>query len=141
MPIAERSEAWVTERISCPSMVIRPDDGDRVARRRLERYSPEDRPVRVVMERNVLETDRAPGNFEIARARRVANFRMLVEDVEHRPDVEDRLLDLAIHHAHEIERLIELQHHYVQESEIARCIASHANIEDAHHEQADPAEG
>ena len=44
----------------------RADDGDRVARRRLERYSPQDRPVRVVMERNVLETDRAP---ETSRSR------------------------------------------------------------------------
>ena len=59
---------------------------------------------------------------------------MLVENVEHRADVENRLLDVAIDHAHEIERLIELHHHHIQEREIACGIAPRANIEDAHYE-------
>ena len=62
---------------------------------------------------------------------------MLPKDVEHHFDVDDRLLDVAIDHAHEVQRLIELKHHQVDQHEIADRVAAGADADDAHHNHDD----
>ena len=106
-----------------------------------KRHAAQDRPRGVVMELDVLEPHRARGHLEVGRAGRVADFRVLVEDVEHRADVDDRLLDLAIDHAHEVQRLVELQHHHVEQHEVADGIMPFADALDAHDEHRDHAGG
>ena len=48
-------------------------------------------------------------------------------------DVDHRLLDLAIDHAHEIERLVELDHHGVDHDEIADGVGAVLDAVGAHH--------
>ena len=58
---------------------------------------------------DILETDHAAPHFERLGARLILDLRLAGEDCKHRFDVDHRLLDLAIDHAHEIQRLIELK--------------------------------
>ena len=79
----------------------------------------QDRPRRLVGEVHVLEADRALGDDERRGAGPILDLGLAAEDREHLLDVDHRLLDLAIDHAHEIERLVELDHHGVDHDEVA----------------------
>ena len=95
----------------------------------------------IVGEIDVLEPHRAVADDERPRARPVGDFGALAEDDEHHFDVDDRLLDLAIDHAHEVERLVELQHHRVEQHEVADVVAMAADAVDAHRQHDDHADG
>ena len=89
---------------------------------------------------DILEAHGPGGDRERGRTRLVGDFRILGEQVEHGLDVDDRLLHLAIEHAHEIQRLVQLDHHGIDQHEIAnrvRAIADTADAHDHHHRQAD----
>ena len=79
--------------------------------------------------------------FERRRARLVLDLRLAREDREHDLDVGHRLLDLAIDHAHEIERLVELDHHGVDQHEIADRLGAGLDLEGAHHHDGGEPEG
>ncbi len=117
------------------------DDGDGRTRRRLERNALAEsaaprhrrtRHSRSAPRRAVTMRSRAPGKSLISG--------FWLKNVEHRTDVDDRLLDLAIDHAHEVERLIELQHHHVEQREIADRVAPGADAGDAHQQHRDHAD-
>jgi len=86
----------------------RSDNGHHLPRRHLEAHIFQDRPFGVVGEGDVVEFDLAPLDAERLGARPVDDLRRLVQQREHRLDVDQPLLDLAIDHAHEVERDIEL---------------------------------
>src|SRR6185436_17245054 len=52
---------------------------------------------------------------------------------EHDFNVGDRLLDFAVDHAHEIQRLIKLDHHRIDQHEIADSLGARFYLESAHH--------
>ena len=62
----------------------------------------------LVSEEDVLEPDRALAHDQRLCARLVLYLGLLPEQCEHGLDVDERLFDLAIDHAHDVERLIEL---------------------------------
>src|SRR4030095_12856820 len=59
--------------------------------------------------------------------------RLARQNGEHGLDVDHRLLDLAIDHAHEIQGLVELDHHGIDHDEVADGIAALLDAEGAHH--------
>ena len=61
-------------------------------------------PLRIVSERDVLELDLALGDVKRLGARAIEDLGRFLQQSEHRLDVDQPLLDLAIDHAHEIER-------------------------------------
>ena len=155
--MAARSDSCVTSRMSWPSMVIaaaghvveaeeqprdgrlagarRADDGDGPAGRHLEADALEDRPRRGRSGR------RHPRSGPSRRRRRAAWRPGLstisggdVEEVEHRLDVDQPLLDLAIDEADEVERDGELHQQRVDQHEIAdRLLAAHDRRARHHH--------
>ena len=97
----------------------RPDDGDHLPGRHLEAHMFQDRPLGIVGERHVLELDLALGDVKRLGARAIDHLRRLVQQREHRLDVDQPLLDLAIDHAHEIERQVKLHEDRVDHHEAA----------------------
>ena len=101
------------------SRAARSDHGDRASRGNRERDVEQDLPVRLVGEIDVLEADLGRRDPERRSARRVANFGVLLDQVEHPLHVRQRLLDLAVDHAEEVERNVELEHERVDQHQIA----------------------
>ena len=117
------------------------DDGDCLARRRLERNAAQDLALGIVVELDVFEADIALRDDKRLGAWNVLNLGVLLENIEHQFDIDDRLLDVAIDHPHEVQRLIKLQHHQVEQREIADAVAAAANALHAHHDDDDEADG
>ena len=90
---------------------------------------------------HILEAQRALCDDERGRVGRLRDLIGLMQDFEHHADVDGRLFHLAIHHAHEIERLIELDQHGVEHDEITDRIAPVANARNAQGHDRDHAEG
>ena len=107
----------------------------------LEADAAQDATIGVVGEVDVLEPDCAVRHGERLGARPVGDVGALAENDEHHLDVDDRLLDVAVDHAHEIERLVELQHHRIEQHEIADAVAVAAHAVDAHRQHDDHADG
>ena len=80
-------------------------------------------------------------HLERRRAGDVLDFRLARQNREHQLDVGHRLLDLAIDHAHEIERLVELDHHGVDQHEIADRLGAGLDLVGAHHHGGGEPEG
>ncbi len=80
----------------------RANNGHHLASWHLERDVLQDRPVRLVSEVNILETDRPAIDPQGLGVRLVDDLRMLVEQREHVLQIHETLLDLAIDHAHEV---------------------------------------
>ena len=103
----------------------RPDHGDRLAGRDLEAHAVQDLAVAVVAEADIVEANRAAGrparrrDDERRRVRRVGDLAVLAEQREHLLQVDQRLLDLAVDHAEEVERDVELDHQRVDQHEVA----------------------
>ena len=103
------------------------------AGRDLEAEPFEDFPIGLVGEGDVLEADRTALDHERLGVRLVLDLRLAREDCEHPLDVDHRLLDLAIDHAHEVERLVELDHHGVDHHEVADGVGAGLDAVSAHH--------
>ncbi len=117
----------------------RPDNGDGVPGGDLEAQAFEDRPRRLVGERDVVETDRAGADLQRLGARLVLDLGLARQHREHDLDVDHRLLDLAINQAHEIQRLVELDHHGVDHDEIADGVGAALDAVGAqHHGRGEP---
>jgi DNA-directed RNA polymerase specialized sigma24 family protein len=82
---------------------------------------------------NVLETDLAGIDPQRQRTRLVLDLGILPDQREHLLDVERRLLDLAIDGAHEIQRLVELDQHGVDQHEIADRMGAGAKTAHRHY--------
>ena len=80
----------------------------------------------VVGEADVLEPDLALADHERRRARPVDDLGGDLEQVEHRLDIDQPLLDLAIDHADEIERHGELHQQRIDQDEIADRLLARA---------------
>ena len=96
-----------------------PDDGDRLPRRNREAHVEQNLAVRLVSEIDVLEAHFAGTDVERLRPGGVGDLGVLLREREHPLHVGERLLDLAIEHAQEIERDVELDHERVDEHEVA----------------------
>ena len=107
----------------------RTDDGDGMARRNGEAHVEQDLAVLLVAEVDVLEAHLAATDIERRGARRIGDFRVLLGKREHPLHVGERLLDLAVEHAQEVERDVELDHERVDEHEVAD---RHRPVDDAH---------
>src|SRR3546814_10788386 len=88
----------------------RADDGDGAARPDLEAHLFQDRPARIVAEAHPLEGDAALGDMEGGSIRPVLDLHAHAQQREHGLHVEQRLADLAIDGAEDIERHVELDH-------------------------------
>src|SRR6185437_6632504 len=95
------------------------DDGDGAAGRHGEGDALEDGPSRIVAETHVVEDDLAGADMERLRARRVLHLRGDGEQLEHLFQIGQRLLDVAIDHAEEVERHVELDQIGIHHDEIA----------------------
>jgi len=111
----------------------RSDDRDRLAGRHLETETFEDRTLGIVGEPHILETQIARCHDQGSGAGNILDLGIARQNVEHLFDVDDRLLDLAIHHAHEIQRLVKLDHHGVDQDKIADGMGAVADPGRAHH--------
>jgi hypothetical protein len=112
-----------------------------VPRRGLERDAAQNGSVGIVCEVDILESDRAGAHFQSLGAGKVFDFGVLRQDGEHRLDVDDRLFDVPVHHPHEIERLVELQHDQVDEHKCADSLGSASDLGDAHQKDHNQANG
>ena len=84
-----------------------------------EAHVEEDLPRPLVTKVDVAEFHRRRPRRQLGRARLVLDFTVLVQQPEHAVHVEERLLDLAIDHAEEVERDVELDQQPVYQHEIA----------------------
>jgi len=80
-----------------------------------------------------LEADAARAHPDRLRAGTVDDLRRPLQDVEHGLDVDRGLFDLAIDHAHKVQRLIKLDHHGVDHDEIADGVAAVLDAVGAQH--------
>ena len=67
----------------------------------------------------MIEADRAARYIEMLGAGPVGDLGILIEHFHHALDVGQPLLDLAVDHAHEVQRHEELQHQEVHHREVA----------------------
>ena len=88
-------------------------------RRHSERDVVEDFAAHIVTEAHILESDFAVADLERLCPRLVLDLGKHLGQLEHRLHIGQRLLDLAVHEAEEIERDIELDQVGVDEHEIA----------------------
>ena len=80
----------------------------------------QDRALRDVGELHVLEAHRALADDErLARPAGPGSPGCCSQDREHVVDVDERLFDLAVEHAHEVQRHVELHQHGVDQHEAA----------------------
>ena len=110
----------------------RSDDRDRLAGRHLKTEAFEERTLGIVREPHILETQIARCHDQGPGAGNILDLGIARQNVEHLLDVDDRLLDLAIHHAHEIQRLVKLDHHSVDQDKIADGMGAVAHPGRAH---------
>ena len=109
------------------------DDRHHLAGRHLEGEAVQDDPLGLVAELHVLEADGAARYPERHGARAVRHLRRLGQHVHHALDVGQRLLDLAIDHAHEVERNEQLQHQRVDHHEVADGLGAGGDVVARHH--------
>ena len=95
------------------------DNGEGASAGNLEIEAAQNLPPGIIGEMHVLEAQRALRDDQRGRVGRLGDLVGLMQDFEHHADVDHRLLHLAIHHAHEIERLVKLDQHGVEHDEIA----------------------
>ena len=99
----------------------RTDHRHRVACRDLEAEIVQDRPRGLVGKAHVLEAHhRRCVGMQRDRIRRVLNLALALEQAEHLLQIGQRLLDLAVDHAQEVERNVELDHERVDHHQIAQ---------------------
>ncbi len=96
------------------------DDGHRLAGGDLEADVVQDRPRRVVREAHVLEAHRAAVHVQHAGVGRVGDLAILLEQREHALEVGQPLLDLAVQHAEEVQRHVQLDQQRVDHHEVAQ---------------------
>ena len=113
------AEQEARERATCPT-----PDGPTTATvlpgGNREAHVEQDLPVRLVAEVDVLEAHLAVGDDERRRARARRRPRVCsVDEREHPLHVGQRLLDLAVEDAEEVERDVELDHERVDQHEVA----------------------
>src|SRR6185312_14926732 len=108
---------------------------NRVPGRHLEAEPLENLPLGLVSKGDVLEPDLPAPDLQLPGTGLVFYFRISSQNPEHQLDVDHRLLDLTIDHTHEIERLVELDHHCIEHHQIADRIGALADAEDAHHHE------
>ena len=119
----------------------RPDNGDGVTGRNLEAQAFEDRTRRLIGERHVLEADGAGAHLERTGVRGILDLGLALQDRKHDLDIDHRLLDLAVEQPHEIQRLIELDHHGVDHDEIADRVGAALDADGAEHHRPRQPEG
>ncbi len=93
-----------------------------------ERDVEQDLPVRLVAEIDVLEAHLAIRNAQRRGAGRILDLGVLLDQPEQPLHVGERLLDLAVDDAEEVERNVELDHEGVDQHEVAD---RHRVIDDA----------
>ena len=108
------------------------DNGDCLAGRHIDSHSAQDFARRVIMEMHVLKPHMAGTDLQGQGARAILDFGVLVKNQEHRLNVDHRLLGLAVHHAHKIERDGQLDHQRVEQHKITQRVAAIADAHDAH---------
>ena len=74
---------------------------------------------RLVGENDVVEVDFAAGDLQVGRAGLVLHLLRLMQQAEHRVHVDQRLGDLAIDGAEEVQRLIQLDEDRVRHDQVA----------------------
>ncbi len=105
----------------------RSDNRDRLAGRHFETETFEDQTLGIVREPHILEPQMARCHGQGPCAGNILDLGLALQNVEHLLDVDDRLFDLAIDHAHEIQRLVKLDHHGVDQDKIADCMSAVAD--------------
>ena len=85
-----------------------------------EAHTEQDLAVGVVAEIDSVKTHRGLRAREVARVGPVLDFTVLGEEPKHAVEVDLRLLDLAVHHAEEIKRDVELDQQPVDEHEVTQ---------------------
>ncbi len=97
----------------------RADQRNHMPRRHFEIDAAQDRARRVIGEMHILEADRAFRHDKRLCARLVLDLGRAAQQRKHRLDIDERLLRLAIDHAHHVQRLVELDEYRVHHHEIA----------------------
>lgn len=95
------------------------DDGHGVPRLDGEAHLVQDTSFRIIGESHLAELDAAAGDRERRRSRPVRHLAVDLEQPEHLLHVDDRLLDLAVDVAKEVERQVELDQIGVHQHEVA----------------------
>src|SRR5256885_341870 len=95
------------------------DHGDAVAGGNREAHAMQDLPLGLVKKVRAPEFHRRRPGREFRRARAVLDLAVLGEEAKHPVHVEQRLLDLAVHHAEEVERDVELDEKAVHQHQVA----------------------
>ena len=91
----------------------------------VEAHVEEDLPRFLVAEIHVGESSTLGGpDGSVRRTGAVLDLAVLAEQAEHAVHVEQRLLDLAVHHAEEVERDVELDQQAVHQHQVAEREAS-----------------
>mmetsp|Transcript_16529 Transcript_16529/g.64517 ORF Transcript_16529/g.64517 Transcript_16529/m.64517 type:complete len:491 (-) Transcript_16529:421-1893(-) len=93
------------------------------AGRDLEAHAVQDRPRRVVGEVHVVEHHLRSAHLQLGRAGRIGHLALAVQQAEHLFDVGQALLDLAVDHAEEVQRDVELDHEGVDHHQVAEAHA------------------
>ncbi len=110
-----------------------PDDRDRPAGRHFEAHAFQDWARRLVGKGHVLEADCTRAHHQRLGVGPIGDVRRPVQHAEHGLDIDGGLLDLAIDHAHEVQRLVELDHHGVDHDKIADGVGALLDAVGAHH--------
>src|SRR6476620_4642734 len=114
----------------------RADHRDLPAPRHVERNVVQDLAIVLVSEIDVIETHGQRTHRQVDGAGPIFDFAMFLEQSEHPAHVRQRLLDLAVHHAEEIQRDVELDQQPVDEYEVAeRERTSDHALRSKNHEQ------
>src|SRR3546814_18252694 len=101
LDIVEAVEKPRNVRFSCSRL---PDNGSGLAVRHVKGNTFQDRPVRIIGEMHVPESDRALSRLERSGVRSVLHFRLDLQQVEHLLNIRQALADFAIDEADEIDR-------------------------------------
>ena len=108
-----------------------PDDGHPLALRHFKADAAQDRAV-LIGEVHILETDRAAFDMKVRRAATIADANRFVEETEHALHIHQRLTQLAIEPAKEVQRHIELQKIGVHRHKIADGEPAFLNVQASH---------
>ena len=106
----------------------RPDHRDRLPARDLETHVVQDRPVRVVREVHRLEAHGGVFDRQRLRTGPVGDLALALHQAEHLVQVGQALLDLAVEHAQEVQRDVELDQQRVHHHQVAQrqAVLDHA---------------